>query len=78
MHVAVDVTVLAVYVPYVTHKQSGFSQRPCVTLSPGKLMRLQHFTQLHVWSIGKMLPPDTSLRWLQDQGTELRVEKMPV
>lgn len=69
---AVDVTALAMYVPSLTREQRGFSQRPRVTSSPGKLMRLQHFAQLRVWGIGKLLPSDTSL---QDEGSEL---KMPV
>lgn len=70
---AVDVTALAMHVLHLTRKQRGFSQRPRMTSSPGKLVCLQHFTQLHVWGIGKMLPSDIYLRPLHDEGTELRV-----
>lgn len=61
---AVDVTALAMYVPHLTHKQRGFSQRPHMTSSPGELVRLQLFTQLHERGTGKMLPSDTRLRRL--------------
>lgn len=62
---AVDLNALAINVPNLAHRQRGFSQRPHMTSSPGNLMRLQHFAQLHVWGHWQ----DVALRHLSEMVT---------